>query len=179
MKKLKLILIAVALIFTGNTVNAQMKIGYISVDNMVELMPETRKLDSILQKYQVDSLNPQLNYLIQEYNRKDSMVNTRDSAKLTAQVKTQIRQEMANMEYQVQNWQSFVQQAMQAKQQDLLIPIYRKVVDAVNAVAKESGYTHVMNKESLLVAPTPDDILPLVAKKLNVKLPPNITAGTK
>ena len=44
----------------------------------------------------------------------------------------------------------------------------------VNTVAKEAGYTYVLNQEALLVAPPGDDLLPLVAKKLNLKLP----AGT-
>lgn len=175
MKKLKLFVAVVALFVAGNSAMAQSKVGYISVDNMVALMPETKKIDSLLQKFQADSLNPQLNYLIQEYNRKDSMVNGKDSLKTPAAVRQQVRQELENIAYQVQNWQPFVQQAMQNKQEDLLVPIYRRVVDAVNAVAKEKGYTYVYNKESLLVAPTADDLLPLVAAKLNVKLPPSVT----
>jgi outer membrane protein len=176
MKKLKFLVIAVALLIAGNTVMAQNKVGYISVDGMVMLMPETRKVDSLLQRYQSDSLNPQLSYLIQEYNRKDSLL--KDSVKLGKAVTAQIKQEMANIEYQVQNWQAFVQEAVNAKQQGLLEPIYRKVIDAINQVAKESGYSHVYNKEALLVAPTADDLLLLVAKKLKVTVPTSVTAGT-
>ncbi len=46
----------------------------------------------------------------------------------------------------------------------------------LNTVAKENGYSYVYSKEALLVAPPGDDLLPLVAKKLNIKLPPNATA---
>jgi len=42
-------------------------------------------------------------------------------------------------------------------------------------VAKENGYAYVYTKEALLVAPTSDDLLPLVAKKLNLKLPTGVT----
>ena len=68
---------------------------------------------------------------------------------------------------------------MEAKQNELLAPIYRKVYDAIRAVAKEKGYTHVYNKEALLVAPEGDDIIPLVASKLKVTLPKPGTTGTK
>jgi len=49
--------------------------------------------------------------------------------------------------------------------------IVESVDEAVQAVAKENGYGYVFEKEALLVAPPGDDILPLVAKRLNIKLP--------
>jgi outer membrane protein len=65
---------------------------------------------------------------------------------------------------------------MQGKQQELLAPIYRKVMKAINDVAKESGYAYVYSQEALLVAPPADDLLPLVAKKLGVKVPAGASA---
>jgi outer membrane protein len=159
---------AAALFLSGN-VQAQTKIAYISVDNMVGLMPETAKLDSLLQKYQNDSINPQYAQIVSLYQYKDSVY--RDSLKTPAVVRKQIEQELPTLIYQIQNWQSIVQQAMESKQNELLAPIYKKVYDAIRAVSKEKGYTHVLNKEALLVAPEGDDIIPLVAAKLKVTLP--------
>jgi outer membrane protein len=64
-----------------------------------------------------------------------------------------------------------IQQQLQQRQQELLGPINKKAYEAVQAIAKENGYGYVFEKEALLVAPPGDDILPLVAKKLNIKLP--------
>lgn len=169
MNKFKMLVVALLIVAAGNA-NAQ-KTGYISVDQIVSLMPETARLDSMLRKYQADSLNPQFTYMVQEYNRKDSMVSTKDSVKYGAQVKAQIRQELEGYAYQIQNWQQIVQQALQGKQQEMLEPIYRKVDAAIQATAKEAGYTYVLNREALLVMPPADDLLPLVAKKLNVRVP--------
>ena len=58
------------------------------------------------------------------------------------------------------------------RQQELIGPINKKAYDAIQAVAKENSYVFVFEKEALLVAPPAEDILPLVAKKLNIKLPP-------
>jgi outer membrane protein len=176
MKNFKLLVIAFALIIAGNTAMAQ-KVGYISVDNMVAIMPETARIDSILQKYQTDSLQPRFNYTLQEFQRKDSVVNSKDSLKTPAAVRAKMREEMQQDLYELQNWQGLVQQATEAKQNQLLAPIYQRVVDAIQAVAKENNYSHIYNKEALLVAPTNDDILPLVAKKLNVKIPPQLKPG--
>ncbi|HZF64793.1 MAG TPA: OmpH family outer membrane protein [Chitinophagaceae bacterium] len=170
MNKIKLLVAAAVIFISAGTATAQ-KTGYISLDQVVSLMPETAKLDSLLRKYQADTLNSQFAYIVQEYNRKDSMVNTKDSAKLSAAVKTQVRQELEQYAYQIQNWQGISQQAMQAKQQDLLEPIYRRVETALQAVAKENGYAYVLNREALLIMPPADDLLPLVAKRLNLKMP--------
>ena len=45
------------------------------------------------------------------------------------------------------------------------------IYDAIRAVAKEKAYTHVLNKESLLVAPDADDMIAAVAAKLKLSLP--------
>jgi len=177
MNKLKFFLVALIATFAVSTASAQ-KTGYIRVDDVILLMPETGKIDSLLQRYQADSLNPNFAYLVSEYNRKDSMVNTKDSTKYTPAVRNQVRQELQGLAYQIQNWQGFVQEALQEKQNDLLEPIYRKVINAIQTVAKESGYAYVYNKEALLVAPPADDLLPLVAKKLNLKLPNNTNTAT-
>ena len=176
MNKIKLLMVAVVILFSSGSVLAQ-KSGYIRVDAIVSIMPETARLDSLLRKYQADSINPQFAYIVQEYNRKDSIANGKDSAKTPIAVRQQIRQELEGYAYQIQNWQQITQQALQGKQQQLLEPIYRKVDSAIQAVAKENGYAYVFNAEALLVMPPGDDLLPLVAKKLNVKVPPATAAA--
>lgn len=169
-------LLAAILTITAGSVSAQ-KSGYISLDQVVSLMPEIGKIDTALQRYQIDSLQPQLAMMIQDYNYKDSMLSSKDSSKIPAVTRNQYRQDMQNVSYQLQNWQGFSQQMMQAKQEQLLEPVYRKAMNALNTVAKEAGYSYVYNREVLLVAPPADDLLPLVAKKLGIKLPPATAAN--
>lgn len=176
MKKLKLLVTALGLLVAG-IAGAQIKIGYISVDNLVRIMPETAMVDTLIQKYQADSLQPRYNYTLSEYLRKDSIVNGKDSLKTPASVRATIRGEMQSLAYELQNWQTLAQQATESKQNDLLAPIYKRVLDAIRAVAKEKGYTHIFNKEAFLVAPDGDDMLLLVAAKLNVKVPPQLQQG--
>ena len=38
-------------------------------------------------------------------------------------------------------------------------------------LAKEKGYTYIFTSDALIVAPPSDDILPLVAAKLGIKIP--------
>lgn len=170
MKKLVAILAVVVLFAVAGTVQAQVKIGYINVDNVISLMPEINKFDSVLTRYQQDSINPQYASLIQTYQYKDSIY--KDTVKpAPAAVKKQLEEELPQLINTIQNWQQIVNQAMEGKQNELLAPLYRKVYDAIRAVAKEKGYTHVVNKDSLLVAPDADDMIAAVAAKLKLSLP--------
>jgi outer membrane protein len=176
MKKIiSVVVIACGLLVAGTNANSQNKLAYMSIDQMVSIMPEAAKIDTLLQKYQSDSLNQTLNSIVQEYQYKDSMLNKVDTSKTPKQVLTQLRTDVNVLAYQIQNWQTLAGQAYQAKQEQLLAPIYNKVGTALRQVAKEKGYAYVLSKDVFLVAPDGDDLLPAVAAKLGVKLPVGMT----
>jgi outer membrane protein len=179
MKKLKFLAVAIGLLVTGSAM-AQSKLGYISVDNVVALMPAVGKIDSLLDRYNVDSIQPEYRQIIENYQFKDSIFRDSTGPKAApASVRQQIAKELPGLIYQIQNWQQIQQQAMEAKQNQLLAPVYKDVYDAIKAVAKEKGYTHVFNKEAFLVAPDGDDMIVPVATKLKLKLPPQLQPGYK
>jgi outer membrane protein len=176
MTKIKLFLLAAIIITTAGSVSAQ-KTGYIRVDDVIALMPETTKLQGLLEKFQSDSLQPRFNYTLAEFQRKDSIVNGKDSLKTPVAIRTKMKEEMQRDMYELQNWQSISQEIMQNKQEQLLEPLYRKAIETIQLVAKESGYAYVYTKDALIVAPPADDLLPLVAKKLNLKIPGSTAAA--
>ena len=171
MKKIiSTVIIALGLLVTANHSDAQTKIGYMSVDQMVGLMPEAAKIDTVLQKYRDDSLNSTLQTLIQEYTYKDSILTKTDTSKTPKSVLNQMKTDVNVLAYQIQNWQTLSQQALENKQQELFAPLYNKVITALRLVAKEKGYAYVLSKDSFLVAPDGDDLLLAVAAKLGVKV---------
>jgi outer membrane protein len=157
------------------TVDAQSKIGYISSQELVSVMPETKKADSLLQDFR--------NALVQNATDKQNAFYAavdkfnKDSATMTEAQKSVKRAELTKLGQDLGGEDERIQQQLQQKQQELLAPINKKAFEAVQSVAKESGYTYVFEKEALLVAPPAEDILPLVAKKLNIKLPASGTGG--
>lgn len=79
-------------------------------------------------------------------------------------------------------WMNFnqeAQQLMEKKQEDLLAPVQAKAIQTAQTVGKENGYAYILSKETLIGFPPGDDLLPLVAKKLNITLTtkPAPTAG--
>ncbi len=171
MKKiLTIVAVVMGLVMAGTSVKAQgaTKIGVISLQELIPSMPEYRKADTALNDYQ-SALGQNFEDMKREYYEKDSSLNSKDSAKLTkAQLEIK-RREVSELLQKLQGWQQQAQQLYQQKQQDLITPIQKKALEAVQTVAKENGYTYVLSKEALLVSPPAEDLLPLVKKKLGIR----------
>jgi len=174
MKKFLTVMLFFLGLIASTSVNAQAKIGYISSQELVSVMPETKKADSLLQDFR--------NALVQNATDKQNAFYSaidkfnKDSLTLTDAQKSVKRAELTKLGQDLGGEDERIQQQLQQKQQELLAPINKKAFDAVQTVAKENGFTYVFEKEALLVAPPAEDILPLVAKKLNIKLKEGGTA---
>lgn len=170
MKKIITIFVLAASLLCG-TAQAQTKLGYIRIDDIVGLMPEVKKvnMDTVGQQYLQDSVLPRYNYIQSEYNRKIALLG--DTVKNTLAIRTQILKEMQDDKAELDNAQGVIQQVQQYKQQEFLQPFYEKAKKAINQVAKEKGYLYVLSTDSFIVAPEGDDISLAVLTKLNIKLP--------
>jgi outer membrane protein len=169
MKKFSTVLLFALSLAVAGEVKAQAKFGYISSQELVSIMPETPKADSALTEFR--------NALVQNATEKQNAFYAaieqfnKDSVTMTDARKAVKRNELTKLGQELGGENERIQQQLQQRQQELIAPINKKAFDAIQAVAKESGYAYVFEKEALLVAPPGEDILPLVAKKLNIKLP--------
>lgn len=170
----KLIVAAVMALGVFNA-SAQNKIGYISTDELIGVMPEAEKADNELKGYQAE-LAQNGQDLMRKLSAEDSLF-VRDSAKLSASMKEIKRKELITLYQRVQNWQNEAQEMYNAEAQKKIAPIRTKALDAIKAVAKESGYSYVLDVNSIIVAPPGDDLLPLVKKKLGIKDTPAAPGG--
>lgn len=169
MKKVfSLVAVAFVLITLGNTAQAQQKFAHVKIEDVVSILPDIKKADSLLQQFKKDSLEQQLPFFLSEYKRKDSIAK---SPSTPAAIKQTVQQEAAQYLQYIQNWDAYSQEIFQRKQGEILNPYFSRAYQLINDVAKENGYTWVLNQDALLVAPHSDDLLPLIAKKLGVKLP--------
>ncbi|NOT52145.1 MAG: OmpH family outer membrane protein [Chitinophagaceae bacterium] len=171
MKKLHVLIAAVGLLMAGSA-SAQTKIAYVRIDDIVSVMPdlapEKINMDTVGAQFVKDSVMPRLNYVQSEYNRK--LTEYSDSTKPKS-VRDLILKDLQAFQEELSNADAQIQQAQQYKQQELLKPYYAKAKKAIEQVAKEKGYTHVMNTDVFLVAPEADDISLAVVAKLGIKLP--------
>ncbi len=163
------VIIAIGFLMMANSSIAQVKIGYISSQDLLGIMPETKEAQTKLDQLKAA--------LIQNAQEKEAKLNAdiakfnADTLKMSEAVKTVKRQDLQKLYQDLAGEEQRIQEQLQQKQQELLSPIQKKANEAVQATAKENGYSHVFEKEVLIVAPSGDDVLPLVAKKLGIKLP--------
>lgn len=161
-------LLAVAVLAMGLfSASAQNKIGYINTDELMGAMPETEKAGKDLQEYQ-GLLQQQNNDYLKELGEKDSLF-VKDSAKLSEAQKTFRRNELIELYQKVQGFSQKAQQDLEQRQQQLMVPIRQKALDAIKAVAKENGYAYILDFNSVIVGPPGDDVIALVKKKLGIK----------
>ncbi len=173
MKKLH-VLIAAIVLLTATNVSAQTKIAYISIDDVVGVMPELSRdkvnMDTVGAKFIQDSIMPTLNYKQSEYTKK--VADYQDTTKkLSPQLKSVMLKDIQDLQEELSGADQFIQQVQQEKQQEFLMPYYKKAKTAIETVAKEKGYTHVMAVNVFLVAPEADNIFNAVLTKLGIKLP--------
>jgi len=169
MKKIVTVLVVVmGLVLVGNTTKAQAKIGTISLAELIPVMPEYKKADTAMNEFN-NALQQQYQDMVGEYQEQTAMLSSKDTAKYTAAQLELKRKTASDLLVKLQGWQQTAQQMQQQKNQELLAPIQKKAMDAIQAVAKENGYAYVISKDQLLVSPPADDILPLVKKKLSLK----------
>lgn len=167
---LSLGLVMIALVAFNPFLNAQNKTGYVSIDEVVQLMPDYKKATAEMAQF--DSAL-QINYgeTLKELNRQDSMFKT-DSVKMTMATKTAKKEQMKKLLVELQGYEQNYQQQMQQKQEELMAPVAQKANQLIADVAKANGYGYVFRKEALIVSPEGDDILPLIKKKLGGTVAP-------
>jgi len=175
MKKfVSIVLISVGLFGFSNIVNAQ-KIGYISADEIIQLMPEAATVQQQLDEYQqslyknADDQKTALNDAVQKFYK--------DSATMSPSLKEVKRGDLQKQVQDLSGMDQKIQNQFEQKRQELSLPIQKKLQAAIEEVAKENGYTYIFPREALIYMPPTSDIGPLVRKKLGLK-EPSTTAPT-
>jgi outer membrane protein len=169
MKKIvAIVLVATSCMFAGSPLQAQSKMGYISLNELITDMPEYKKADTSMVDFQ-NALNQNFDDMKREFSEKDSLLSSKDTVKYTrAQIEIK-RKQLGELYLRLQGYQQNASQQYQQKQQELMGPIQKRAQDIVQQVAKENGYSYVFLKDALLVSPPAEDLLPLVKKKLGLK----------
>jgi outer membrane protein len=145
------------------------KLGYIDSNELLELMPGKDSIQKVLQDYG-KMLETQLQTMYAEYQTKvsDYQSNSNTMSDIIRQTK---EKELADLETRIQTFQQQADTDLQDKQAELLQPLLDKAKNAINAVAKENGYTYIFDvgTGAFLYYEAGDNILPKVKAKLGLK----------
>jgi len=175
---MKKLIFSLAILLTVSTAFAQQKIGYINSDELLVSMPEAKKADAEISAYAKtfqDQLASMQKELETKYKAYEAGVKTMTDA--TKEVK---EKELNDLQNRIQSTQQSAEEKIASKRQELLKPITEKADAAIQAVAKEKGYSYIFdaNAGGIIYALPSDNIIKEVKTKLGIKDAP-AAGGTK
>lgn len=144
------------------------KFGMVDTQNLMQSLPEVKEvqtqLEASMQKYSEEE-----GKLRQEYEKKVKEFQEMDQSTPEAIQKRRI-EEIQALEQKIQEFRQAAQQDLQQQQEKLLQPVQKKIMDAIQSVGTEGGYTFIFeNGISLFQGKDVVDVTSQVKAKLGVK----------
>lgn len=172
---MKKLIFACCLAVSSFVATAQQKIGYISSDELLVSMPEAKKADADISAY-AKTFQDQLQAMQKELETKYKAYEA-EAKTMSEAMKLVKEKELQDLQNRIMSTQQSAEEKISAKKQELLKPIMEKADKAIQAVAKEKGYTYIFDTSVAgMVYATPDDnIIALVKAKLGIKDTPATT----
>lgn len=170
MKKTLIAIVACMLAFGGTAVaQKSIKLGHINSNDLMQIMPGRDSAQTVLQA-EVTELEETLKSMQAEAEKRynDYVANQAGWTELIRQTKQREIQDMAT---RMEEFQKNAQEQLQTREAELLKPIIDRAKKAIEDVAKEGGYTYILDAgtAAILYSQDSDDIMPQVKKKLGLK----------
>ncbi len=166
----KLILLMTVVTMFGSIALAQ-KIGHINSNELLLAMPERATIETEIQNH-AKQLETQLLTMQRELETKYQDFQAKESL-MTEAIREDKIKELTSLEQRLNEFQERAQADLQKKEQELTEPLITKAKGAIDKVAKDNGYTYVLDSGigfMLYIDETSgDDIMPLVKKELGLE----------
>lgn len=172
MKKISLLFTCSFLFLAGSSI-AQLKIGYVDSDTIMENLPDAQdanqKLDALVKEWQTE-----LSKLEQEWKTKYDDYDKRKLI-MTDQTRAETEQELIKLEKQVGEFREkkFGNNGeLFQKQDEIMKPVQNKVFNAISDIAKEEELDFVFDRSGdvlLLYAKEEYDITAKVLERLKLE----------
>ena len=162
MKNTIKVFVLVALTLAAMSVSAQVKLGHIETQKLIQAMPEWTAAQKTFEE-ELNSLREQFQTKLAEYSEK--MKTYSEAMRATTE------EELQGLQQRIQRFQETAMAQLEKTQNDLMQPVMEKALNAIKEVGKENGFTYIfdMNAGILYAAENSQDVLPLVKKKLGLQ----------
>jgi outer membrane protein len=163
------LLMLVVVLSTAATAQKTAKIGHINSNELLTAMPERAAVQKDLEAYAND-LKITLDVMRKEYDTKVADFQSKQDV-MTDLIKNTKISEITDLEKRITQFQQTAEADLQKKEQSLLQPIIDKAKTAIDDVAKENGYTYVLDSSVgvVLYSVDSDNILAKVKTKLGIQ----------
>lgn len=179
MKNLALSIVAIFSLVFSTRVSAQ-SVAHLNYQEIIQLMPEYQKASNEYEIYK-STLDETLTELENSAIKYQKLIEaeSKKPAPNTPKIKLWSRN-IEDIQVQYQELQQANQDSLTLKMNELIAPIKKQIEAVVAQIAKEKGYTHVIDISVvyMVYADSAYDITQLVKDKLNLKEKPAVKTGT-
>lgn len=170
MKNTIKLIVVVAFTLAAMSVSAQVKLGHIETQKLIQAMPEWNAAQKTMETKQND-IETELTKMKEDYQTKvaDYSKNAKTYSDVVRATK---EQELQDMQQRIIRFQEIAVDNLDKEQKSLMQPIIDKAMNAIKAVGKENGFTYIYDMKGgaiLYAADNTEDVLPLVKKKLGLQ----------
>ncbi len=168
--------------FTAEAQTTPVKIGFADVDYIFSEMPEEKQIQTELQGVQ-NALKKQMDTKAAEFRQKLEDYQQNMNNMLPA-VRSNTERELQQLQQNLQQLQEDANLTIQQKQAQLMEPVYKKVSGAIEAVAKENGFSLILSGQLggldvVLYGEEKLDVSELVLKKMGLTPKPRADSTTQ
>lgn len=145
------------------------KLGHIDFDAVVSSLPETDSIAGVMEKEKKEAedvyeeMMVVYNNLVADYQK--------GLPGFSELVRSSKEADILDKQKRIRDFEMQAESALVKRQNELMMPVYKKVVDAIEAVAGESGFTYIIdiNRSGIVFKSKESiDISDLVKAKLGV-----------
>ncbi len=160
-----------ALLLNVSSIYAQenLKIGHVNIPEIVQKLPESDSIQSVLKK-EADDMEKMFQEMLNEHEKSLSKYET-EKATYSEFVRNSKEKELMEMSGKIQQFQQTANQQLQKRNIELFQPLYTKINDAISKVAMKENYTYILDLSNGTVAyhsPFSNDLNSTVLKELGV-----------
>lgn len=161
-----LIALLCVLPFASNA-QQQVKLGHIDVQALFFSLPDVKDIETKMKDIQAQ-YEKEIKDQNDEFTRKFSDFQ-QNYDKMDDAIRKMRQDELEQLKQKIDNFYQTAQTSLAQKQEEMQVPVRKKILDAISEVSKENGFTYVFDTAALLYkGEAGTDLTELVLKKLGV-----------
>lgn len=145
MKVFKILSLFLLIASFGVPSHAQQKIGFVSSQAVIALLPVTKKANEELAEMQTKFLTQSQQMQAEMKAKLDDLVAQNEAGSLSENMKLLGQQEITQMQQDLNDHNQQSQETLTKRRSVLFKPIFKQVNEAIQTVAKDEGYDIVLD----------------------------------
>lgn len=145
---MKKIILTFFLLLLPLILNAQLRVGIMDPDMVIDALPETEQVQTDLQNY-IDQRQATFQSRYQDWLSQVTDYSERlEAGELSEAQQSDLEEQLSEMQAELNSLQQRIETQVQERQNELFNPLLMKVENAMAEVSEELGLDFVLNKSS-------------------------------